>query len=176
MFVEIERKFLPINDSWRGRAAGESIVQGYLSRSPGRTIRVRLMEKVAFLTIKIRTGESDLARMEFEYPLPVDDARLLLAALSDNEKIEKIRYTFPDCGHTWEVDEFFGCNHGLIVAEVELTSENEAVAKPAWLGEEVTYDPRYSNAQLAQHPFCEWPECPQKHPSLPPQLTRPPHP
>ena len=155
MGIEIERKFLVAGDAWRQQASQATrFSQGYLSRDPARTVRVRIAGPQAFLTIKgATTGAS---RAEFEYPVPVDDAQQLLA-LSDGPVVEKVRHLCVVEGMTWEVDEFLGANAGLVVAEIELTSEDQAFVRPAWLGAEVTGDARYVNANLAVRPFTTWP-------------------
>ena len=155
MGIEIERKFLVASDAWRQQArTATRFSQGYLSRDPARTVRVRIAGPQAFLTIKgATTGAS---RAEFEYPVPVDDAQQLLA-LSDGPVVEKVRHLCVVEGMTWEVDEFLGANAGLVVAEIELRSEDQAFVRPAWLGAEVTGDARYVNANLAVRPFTTWP-------------------
>lgn len=152
MAVEIERKFLVKGEGWRNDS-GVVYRQGYLNRDKARTVRVRIAGNAAFLTIK---GQSTGAtRAEFEYPVPVEDARALLA-LCDGPLIEKTRFLVMHEGHCWEVDEFAGDNAGLVVAELELLSEDEAFARPDWLGDEVTPDARYFNSNLATHPFSAW--------------------
>lgn len=152
MPTEIERKFLVTDDTWRS-ASGTRYTQGYLSRDPNRTVRVRIAGDFAWLTIKGRT--TGVTRPEFEYEIPLDDAHALLA-LCDNPLIDKIRRTITHDGHLWEVDEFLGENQGLIIAEIELDSEDELFTPPPWLGPEVTGDPRYYNANLTQNPFAKW--------------------
>ncbi|RZJ10351.1 MAG: CYTH domain-containing protein [Rubrivivax sp.] len=154
MGIEIERKFLVNGDGWRAAAASqERFSQGYLSRDPARTVRVRIAGDAAFITIKGAT--TGATRAEFEYDIPVADARQLLA-MSDGPVVDKVRHLCPHDGMTWEVDEFLGPNAGLVVAEIELTEEGQVFAKPAWLGAEVTGDGRYVNANLAVHPFTRW--------------------
>ena len=154
MGIEIERKFLVSSDGWRQPASTQTrFSQGYLSRDPARTVRVRIAGERAFLTIKGAT--TGATRAEFEYEVPVTDAVQLLA-LSDGPVVEKIRHLCVFEGMTWEVDEFLGANAGLVVAEIELQDESQAFAKPAWLGEEVTGDARYVNANLAVNPFTRW--------------------
>ena len=154
MGTEIERKFLVISDEWRGLATGVEYRQGYLSVSKERTVRVRIAGDTAFLTIKGET--SGISRMEYEYPIPVEDAKVLLAELCEQPIIEKKRYTINYQGFVWEVDEFFGDNAGLLVAEIELESEDQEFVKPPWVGEEVSSDRRYSNASLVKAPFLTW--------------------
>ena len=154
MGIEIERKFLVTGDGWREQAATQTrFSQGYLSRDPARTVRVRIAGDKAFLTIKGATCGA--TRAEFEYDVPVADAQALLA-LSDGPVVEKFRHLVPFEGMTWEVDEFLGANAGLVVAEIELVDEGQAFASPAWLGDEVTSDGRYVNANLAVRPFTSW--------------------
>ncbi|MFG6431249.1 CYTH domain-containing protein [Roseateles sp. LYH14W] len=155
MGIEIERKFLVTGDGWRAQAATQTrFSQGYLSRDPARTVRVRIAGEAAFLTIKGATQGA--TRAEFEYDIPLADAQALLA-LCDGPVVEKIRHLCPHEGVTWEVDEFLGANAGLVVAEIELESESQPFAHPAWLGDEVTGDGRYVNANLAVRPFTSWP-------------------
>ena len=153
MAIEIERKFLVVGDAWR-QGAGTLFRQGYLNRDKQRTVRVRIAGEQAFLTIK---GVSQGAtRAEFEYPVPLDDAAQLLA-LCDGPTVEKIRRVVQHDGFAWEVDEFLGDNAGLVVAEIELSAEDQVFARPAWVGLEVTEDARYYNSSLATHPYCDWP-------------------
>jgi CYTH domain-containing protein len=154
MGKEIERKFLVKGDVWKSLAKGTRYRQGYLNSVKERTVRVRTVGDKGFLTIKgITTGAS---RAEYEYPVPVSDAEAMLNDLCEKPLIEKNRYKIEDRNLTWEVDEFFGENRGLIVAEVELESEDQSFEKPGWVGEEVTGDPRYFNANLIKHPFTKW--------------------
>ena len=152
MGIEIERKFLVSGDAWRNNS-GVLYRQGYLNRDKARTVRVRIAGDAAFLTIKGKS--SGATRAEFEYPVPLEDAQALLA-LCDDPLIEKTRYIVLYAGHRWEVDEFAGDNAGLVVAELELSAEDEAFEHPAWLGAEVTHDARYFNSNLATHPFRTW--------------------
>ena len=152
MGMEIERKFLVAGDGWR-TADGQRIVQGYLNRDKQRTVRVRIAGARAFLTIKGMT--SGATRAEFEYPVPLADAEVLLA-LCDGPLIDKIRHRVDHAGLVWEIDEFFGDNAGLVVAEVELSSEDQAIALPSWVSTEVTTDARYFNSNLATHPYGQW--------------------
>ena len=154
MGQEIEKKFLITNEDWRGPAKGKRYCQGYLSTEKDRTVRVRTIGEKGFLTIKGRTvGES---RLEFEYEIPVGDARELLQELCRKPLIEKTRYKIPFGGFTWEVDEFAGENQGLIFAEIELEYEGETFPRPHWIGREVTDDPRYYNANLVNTPYPKW--------------------
>lgn len=151
---EIERKFLVTGTGWREAAQEREICQGYLTLDKERTVRVRLAGGNGTLTIK---GPSQgAARSEFEYPIPSEDARLLLHELCLQPVIEKTRYRVPLGELVWEVDVFRGQNEGLIVAEVELSSETQEIALPEWIGEEVTGDPRYYNARLVAEPFTKW--------------------
>lgn len=152
---EIERKFLVRSDAWRAAAVSARLMrQGYLCRDPSRTVRVRLAGDEAWLTIK--GAGSGSIRMEYEFPIPPADARDLLDHLCLPGQIEKTRHRIPFGGLTFEVDEFHGANEGLVLAEVELPATDTAVEQPDWLGEEVTGDPRYFNAYLAQHPYRTW--------------------
>lgn len=152
MGIEIERKFLVIGDAWR-TPNGIAIGQGYLNREKQRSVRVRVAGSHGFLTIK---GPSHGAiRQEFEYPTPVADA-LQLLELCDGTLIRKTRYVVMHDGNRREIDEFHPDNQGLIVAEIELITEDQSFAKPDWLDREVTDDPRYFNSNLISHPFCQW--------------------
>ena len=152
MAIEIERKFLVTGLDMLAGVSGSVLRQGYLNRSPDSTVRVRVADDAAWLTIKGRTHGA--RRAEFEYPIPVSDARELLALCSGC--IEKTRYHLPQGHHVWEVDVFHGDNAGLVVAEIELANEQEAFERPIWLGEEVTDDPRYFNSALSETPFKSW--------------------
>ncbi|MDC8785968.1 CYTH domain-containing protein [Roseateles koreensis] len=152
MGFEIERKFLVTADAWK-QAAGRRFSQGYLSRDPARTVRVRVVGEQAWLTIKGRNAGA--SRAEYEYEIPVADGREMLA-LCDGPLIDKIRHVIHFAGMDWEVDEFLGANAGLIVAEIELASADQAFEAPPWLGAEVTEDTRYFNSQLATHPYASW--------------------
>jgi len=151
---EIERKFLVKGDAWRALAKGTTYRQGYLNSAKERTVRVRTAEDKAFLTIKGLTVGA--TRAEYEYEVPFDEGKAMLDALAEKPLIEKKRYKIPAGGLTWEIDEFLGDNAGLIVAEVELKSEDQAFERPLWLGDEVTGDPRYYNANLIKKPFTRW--------------------
>lgn len=154
MALEIERKFLLAGDGWRGLAEGKNYRQGYLCSDEVRTVRVRIAGESGFITVKGKT--KGMTRDEYEYEIPLADAEEMLSALCGKTSIEKIRCKIPFAGHVWEVDEFFGENKGLIMAEVELKSEDEAFVKPDWIGQEVTGDRRYHNASLATYPFSRW--------------------
>jgi adenylate cyclase len=154
--VEIERKFLVISDVFKSDVLCQNhIAQGYLSSVPERAVRVRIKGEKGYLTIKGKTNESGLSRFEWEKEIPVAEAKELLQ-LCEKGVIEKIRYEIQVGRHIFEVDEFYGENKGLIMAEVELQSETETFETPIWLGEEVTNDNRYYNAYLSQHPFKTW--------------------
>lgn len=153
MALEIERKFLVASDTWRDGPPGVRICQGYLTRDPARTVRVRLAGERGFLTIK---GASEgISRQEFEYPIPAAEARALLE-LCLPPLLDKIRHERWHEGRLWEIDEFLGDNAGLVVAEIELDDAAAAFARPAWLGREVSDDPRYFNARLAVAPWRGW--------------------
>lgn len=154
MFQEIERKFLIKNDLWRGKAEPVLFRQAYIARTQERAVRVRIAGNTGLLTVKIKTGE--ITRSEYEYAIPMEDALSLLNSIAPAEQIEKNRYTFEDCGHVWEVDEFLGVNEGLIVAEVELTSEDEKIILPEWVGQEVSKISKYFNSQLSTFPYSQW--------------------
>lgn len=154
MGTEIERKFLVVGDAWKRGARVQRFRQGYLSVEQERTVRVRAVDEHGWLTIKgLSRG---FTRVEFEYPIPVADAQRLLDELCLQPIIDKTRYEVRDGGRLWEVDEFHGANAGLVVAEIELDSEQEAFERPHWLGREVSDDPRYFNANLIRHPYCDW--------------------
>ena len=155
MPLEIERKFLLRDQSWREQAqAGTPFVQGYLVGSKQASVRVRIEGQCAYLNIKSAT--LGVRRMEYEYPIPLNEARELLDTLCDKPLIEKIRYVVAYGNHKWEIDEFKGDNEGLIVAEVELDSETDEPQLPAWCGQEVSDDPRYYNVSLVKHPYKQW--------------------
>jgi adenylate cyclase len=154
MSVEIERKFLVSGDAWKILGQGTAIRQGYLSTNPDRVVRVRIEGSSATMTIKGRSQGA--TRGEWEYAIPLDDADELLSQLCERPLIEKTRTRVTHDGMVWEVDEFFGENRGLIVAEIELQSENQAFSKPEWIAEEVTHDTRYFNSSLLKHPFAAW--------------------
>ncbi len=154
MGIEIERKFLLKNDVWRDLAEGVYYRQGYLNSARERTVRVRIINEKGFLTIK---GIADGAtRLEFEYEIPKDECNIMLEDLAEKPVIEKNRYKVDYKGLVWEIDEFFGENRGLIVAELELESEDQKFEIPEWIGEEVTGDPRYFNSNLINHPYTKW--------------------
>ena len=153
MGTEIERKFLTASDAWRREGSGVHYAQGYISRGTGRTVRIRIAGERAFLTIK--GPVTGISRSEFEYPIPLEDARELLQ-LCEGPIIQKYRFQIPFQSHIWEVDEFQGENSGLVVAEVELCRTDEEILFPPWIGKEVTGDSRYYNSNLTIHPFNSW--------------------
>ncbi len=154
--LEIERKFLILSDAYKPEAFRQTrIVQGFLNTHKERTVRVRIKGDKAFITVKGISNSEGTTRMEWEKEIPVSDADVLLKLCEPN-LIEKIRFEIKSGNHIFEVDEFFGENEGLIVAEIELSSENEAYKKPEWLGKEVTGDVRYYNSQLSKTPYKNW--------------------
>lgn len=155
MGIEIERKFLVNQAKWKAieKPEGLPVQQGYICTAPEKSVRVRMAGRHAFLTIKGET--TGLSRPEFEYEIPYEDARQLLQQLC-GQVISKIRYRIPYGAHLWEVDVFEKENEGLIIAEVELASENAAVQLPEWVSEEVTGIARYYNASLANSPYQSW--------------------
>lgn len=156
MGIEIERKFLLKNEEWRSEVSSKTIIkQGYLNSDKERTVRIRVRNDKGFLTIK---GENTNAtRQEYEYEIPVPDAESLLL-LCQKPIIEKVRYLVPRGGKTWEIDDFGGDNLGLILAEIELESEEEQIEIPSWIGTEVTHDTRYFNSSLISHPYSKFVE------------------
>lgn len=153
MNIEIERKFLLKNDNWREGAVGVHYKQAYLNEKGDNTVRVRIEGDKAKLTIKGKS--SNISRLEFEYDIPMADAEALFT-LAKTPIVEKYRYKIMYAGNCWEVDEFLGLNRGLVVAEIELESETQSFEKPDWIGMEVSGDKRYTNANLARKPYCEW--------------------
>jgi adenylate cyclase len=156
MGIEIERKFLVKKDKWEQVVKKEKSLfrQGYILSDPQKTIRVRLTDTEAFLTIKGQTVGA--SRPEFEYKIPTEDARHMLDNFCISE-LSKIRYFIPHHdGYTWEVDEFLGENEGLIVAEIELSSEDELFLLPDWVDKEVTSEKKYTNSNLAINPYKNW--------------------
>lgn len=154
MGVEIERKFLLKNKEWRCHVdAGVEIKQGYLNSTKERTVRIRINGEIGLITVKGETINS--TRKEYEYQIPIEDAEELLE-LCEKPIIEKTRFEIIHNQKVWEIDEFRGINEGLIVAEIELEDENEELEFPQWIGEEVTSDARYYNANLIAHPYSDW--------------------
>lgn len=155
MATEIERKFLLCSDAWRDQVHSQCHYrQGYLASNPSSSVRVRVAGDKAYLNIKSAT--LDISRMEFEYQIPLADAEQLLTQLCQAPLIEKIRYLVNYAGFTWEIDVFEGDNEGLVVAEIELDSPDQAFPQPDWVGEEVSDDPRYYNVRLVEHPYSAW--------------------
>ncbi|MBC7857247.1 MAG: CYTH domain-containing protein [Burkholderiaceae bacterium] len=153
MGVEIERKFLVCGDAWRDLAAPLLLRQGYLSSHPERVVRVRIEGEAAMMTVKGRSVGA--SRGEWEYPIPLADAEELLR-LCEQPLVEKYRRRIDFGGLIWEVDEFLGANAGLVVAEVELSSEDQVFDKPDWVGAEVSDDARYFNSNLIHNPYSLW--------------------
>ncbi|MBL7067934.1 MAG: CYTH domain-containing protein [Candidatus Marinimicrobia bacterium] len=154
MGIEIERKFLVINDAYKESSTAVLYRQGYISNDFQRVVRVRVAGKKGFLTIKSQV--SDISRLEFEYEIPLADAMEMLEHLCLKPLIEKYRYQLNIDGNIWVVDEFLGDNKGLVVAEIELDSEQQSFSRPAWIGEEVTGDSKYLNASLVSYPYKRW--------------------
>jgi CYTH domain-containing protein len=152
--VEIERKFIVDGEFETFSCGSFRIRQGYLSTDEGRTVRVRIKGEEGFLTIKGRTSDSGMSRYEWEKEIPLEEASRLLDMCP--AIIDKTRYIVPYCGHVFEVDVFYGDNEGLIVAEIELESEDQKFKKPSWLGKEVTGDLRYFNSMLLRNPYNKW--------------------
>lgn len=154
--IEIERKFLVLSDAFKSDAFNKTrIVQGFLNSDKDRIVRIRITDNEGFLTIKGKPSETGLSRFEWECKISKPDAEALLK-LCEEGVIDKIRYEIRSGNHVFEVDEFFGPNQGLIVAEVELDHESEVFKKPDWLGEEVTGQLKYYNSQLSKHPYIDW--------------------
>ena len=155
MSKEIERKFLIINDDWKALPSqSEKYIQGYFVTNEKCSIRVRIAEDSA--SINIKSATLGVTRSEYDFPVPVNDAREMLQNLCVRPLIEKIRHKINYDNHIWEVDVFSGENEGLIVAEIELDSADEIFSKPGWIGEEVSDDPRYYNVCLVEHPYKTW--------------------
>ena len=154
--IEIERKFLVKSEEFKAISfAKNEISQGYLNSNPERTVRVRIKGNQGYLTIKGKGNETGLSRLEWEVEIPVEEAKMLLN-LCESGVISKMRYEVKFGNHVYEVDEFFGENEGLVLAEIELKSEDEAFEKPDWLGEEVTNNEKYYNSYLSKNPFKNW--------------------
>lgn len=155
MPTEIERKFLVTSDAWRDAVTDQTPMrQGYFDTAPGATVRPRIEGERAVLTIKGPTV--GISRAEYEYEIPLEDARQMLDIFCEGRQVEKVRYYVEHAGKTWEVDVFEGANEGLVTAEVELERPDEAVEIPEWIGEDVSRDSRYRNAALARRPFGSW--------------------
>ena len=154
--IEIERKFLVTSNTFKTDAFSQNkIAQGYLSSVPERTVRVRIKGDKGFITVKGISSDSGMSRFEWEKEIATDEAENLLK-LCEKGIIDKTRFNIKVGNHTFEVDEFHGENEGLIIAEIELNSENEVFERPNWLGEEVTNDKRYYNSYLSKNPFKNW--------------------
>jgi adenylate cyclase len=154
--IEIEKKFLVLNDSFKEAAFAQNrIAQGYLSSVPERTVRVRIKGNKGYLTVKGISNDTGMSRFEWENEIPVEEAQKLLL-LCEKGVIDKTRFEVKIGNHIFEVDEFYGENEGLIMAEIELDSETETFEKPNWLGEEVTNDKRYYNSYLSNRPYKKW--------------------
>ena len=159
MAIEIERKFLLRDTRWRAEVQRSADMrQGYLAGSERCSIRVRVSGSEAHLNIKSAT--LGITRSEFEYAVPLADAEDMLNTLCGPQQLHKTRHYVRHQGHEWEVDEFHGANAGLVVAELELETSDEHFARPEWLGEEVSDDPRYYNSRLVEQPYSTWPEAP----------------
>lgn len=154
--VEIERKFLVNSNAFHAEAfTSNRIMQGYLSSVPERTVRIRIKGKIGFLTIKGISNESGMSRFEWEKEIPIEEAKALFQ-LCEKGVIDKTRFEVKKGKHIFEIDEFYGENEGLIIAEIELNSEIEPFEKPIWLGEEVTHDIRFYNSYLSKNPYRKW--------------------
>ncbi len=155
MAIEIERRFLVADETWRESSEShERFVQGYILNSEEKCVRIRIAGDSAWITVK--GGSDALNRLEFEYSIPLDDARTMIDTLCDDRVIDKIRHRISQGDLTWEVDVFSGPNSGLVIAEVELPTAETPFAHPPWLGEEVSHDPRYLNARLLRNPWPSW--------------------
>jgi len=152
---EIERKFLLRSEAWRQQVGHSTrLTQGYLLRGSTSAIRVRISGDAAELNIKHTVD--GINRLEYEYAIPIDDAREILDQVAARPLIDKTRHHVHHAGHLWEIDEFHGENAGLVLAEIELTHEHEDFARPDWVGEEVSDDARYYNSNLSKHPYTRW--------------------
>jgi adenylate cyclase len=154
--IEIERKFLTISNEFKADAISKTrIVQGFLNTNPNRTVRIRIKGEKGFITVKGKSNLAGISRFEWEKEISIQEAEVLLE-LCEKGILEKTRFEIPSGNHIFEVDEFQGLNSGLTVAEVELSSEEEAFQKPGWLGQEVTGQIKYYNSQLSQTPYNTW--------------------
>ena len=155
MAIEIEHKFLLLNEDWREQAErSERMTQGYLVAQAKSSVRLRIAGAMAWINIKSATVGT--SRSEYEYPVPVSDAEEMLANLAEGPLIDKTRHYVRHGEHLWEIDEFYGDNAGLIVAEIELSAEGEQFDKPTWAGEDVSHDVRYYNSMLTKKPYKSW--------------------
>ena len=154
--IEIERKFLVKSEAYKARASTKTrIVQGFLNTDPNRTVRIRIKGDIGYITVKGKSNDTGTSRFEWEKEISVEEADALLK-LCEKGILEKSRYEIPLGDHVYEVDEFYGDNLGLTVAEIELNAENELFTKPDWLGKEVTGEVKYYNSQLSKNPFINW--------------------
>lgn len=155
MPIEIERKFLLNNQDWRKAVSCSTrIRQGYMGEVDKASVRIRVQGEKA--NINIKSASLSMTRMEYEYEIPLSEAEEMLNQLCNQPQVDKTRFIVEQAPHKWEIDEFYGDNKGLLVAEIELSDESESFEKPAWLGEEVTEDPRYYNVNLIKHPYKNW--------------------
>jgi adenylate cyclase len=155
MAVEIERKYLVVNDNWKNSVISESVLrQGYIVNQPNVTVRVRIAKGKAQLNIKSAT--TGITRAEYEYEIPLSDADNILEEIAEQPFIDKTRFKVRCGDHIWDLDVFYGDNSGLVMAEIELDSEEEAFEHPEWAGEEVSGDPRYYNSSLVKKPYSTW--------------------
>ena len=154
MGTEIERKFLLKSDAWRSQSVGKLYRQGYVFQSADVTVRIRIAGVQGYITLKGKAEQ--YARPDFEYEIPVEDAQAMLDLWCQPRVVEKIRYRVPFGGVIWEVDAFQGLNQGLVLAEVELTSNAQAFELPDWIGQEVSDQDRYFNSSLAVYPYTQW--------------------
>jgi len=154
MGQEVERKFLVADPSFLTSLSGSQVKQGYIPGKTRSAARIRVCDGIGFLTLKSETR--GITRSEFEYEIPLDDAEEMFDILCEPPLIEKTRYFVEWKGYAWEIDVFHGDNEGLIVAEIELASADQAFAKPPWLGREVSLDARYFNSNLARTPYVDW--------------------
>jgi CYTH domain-containing protein len=152
--MEIERKFIVLNSNYKTQGSSSLISQGYLNSDKSRTVRIRIYGDNAFITIKSKVV--GISRQEFEYPIPVEDARFMMDELCEKPVIQKIRYKILYKENIWEVDEFLGENEGLVIAEIELKSEDQKFETPDWIGKEVTGELKYYNSSLIKNPYNGW--------------------
>jgi len=154
--IEIERKFLVKNETYKSESIKKQLItQGYLSSDPKRSVRIRICEQNAYITIKGQTSESGASRYEWEKEINIEDAKQLMLLCREGV-VTKIRHLIPFKNHTFEVDEFLKDNSGLVIAEIELSNENEDFERPRWLGKEVTGIKKYYNSQLSQNAYVNW--------------------
>ena len=154
MGIEIERKYLITSDKWREGAQSSYYRQGYIFAEKKGVVRVRTIDQKGFITIK--SAPVGLMRQEYEYEIPLADANVMLENMCENHIVEKLRYKIEYGDHVWEIDEFKGPNQGLLLAEIELSDENETFKRPPWIGDEVSLDPKYHNSNLSKRPFEKW--------------------